>query len=125
MIDGVPFLYQTIDGFVFHVSEKVKTIKAWDSSKSIVAFVDGDGAEVIPKRFLHYRYVRFILASSPRVSTPSWMNQIGIMDSEIVDSKRVIRHWSIPPFFVSRSYISAPILGDALVLLFPGKCWIS
>ncbi|KAM6492730.1 hypothetical protein JOM56_012454 [Amanita muscaria] len=58
-IDGVPFLYQTIDGFVFHVSEKVKTIKAWDSSKSIVAFVDADGAEIIPKRFLHYRCIMF------------------------------------------------------------------
>ncbi|KAM6491798.1 hypothetical protein JOM56_012838 [Amanita muscaria] len=111
-------------GFVFHVSEKVKTIKAWDSSKSIVAFVDADGAEVIPKRFLHYRCVRFILASSPRGSTPSWMKQIGIMFEWIV------KLWTpselyVTGLFLHSSYLDLACLKES-VLYFgsnPRRCF--
>ena len=50
MIQSPPFLYQAIDGIVYHVAEKgVVAVQSWLSEEKIVVFVDGDKGDYEPK----------------------------------------------------------------------------
>lgn len=52
MLEGVPFLYQTIQGDIFHVADSITLIKSWSSEEPIVAFIDADTASHVPKDIL-------------------------------------------------------------------------
>ena len=75
MISGHAFLYQTVDGVVYHVSQSVKEIKSWSSDESIVAFVDADNETGMPASFLRRHSVQIIAASSPGGTEQSWLKQ--------------------------------------------------
>jgi hypothetical protein len=75
MISGRAFLYQTIDGVVYHVSRTVTEIKSWSSDEPIVAFVDADSESGMPKSFLRRHSVQIIAASSPGGTEQSWLKQ--------------------------------------------------
>ena len=76
MISGRAFLYQTIDGVVYHVSRTVTKIESWSSDEQpIVAFVDADSGSGMPKSFLRHPNVQIIAASSPGGTEQSWLKQ--------------------------------------------------
>jgi len=75
MISGRTFLYQTVDGVVYHVSRTVTEIKSWSSDEPIVAFVDADCGSGAPKTFLRRHSVQIIAASSPGGTEQSWLKQ--------------------------------------------------
>jgi hypothetical protein len=74
MISGRAFLYQTVNGVVYHVSRTVKEIKSWPSAEPIVAFVDADSGSM-PASFLRRHSVQIIAASSPGGTEQSWLKQ--------------------------------------------------
>ena len=79
MISGRAFLYQTISGVVYHVSENITKIESWSSNnnESIVAFVDADSGLGEPNVFLRDQFVKIIqvAASSPGGTDQSWLKQ--------------------------------------------------
>ena len=75
MVDGHPFLYQAMDGVIYHVADDVTAMSSWSSTEPIVAFVDGDGGDYGPKWSLRQSHVQIILASSPKGTTHSWLRQ--------------------------------------------------
>ena len=77
MIAGTPFLYQTINGTVYHVSDAIIAINTWQARKAIVAFVDADRAVVEPREIIRQPSVQIIAASSPRGTRQSWLKQMG------------------------------------------------
>ena len=47
MIEGRPFLFQVIDGTIYHIAEKgVEAVQSWSSKERIEAFVDGDKKKI-------------------------------------------------------------------------------
>ena len=75
MIEGRPFLFQAIQGTVYHVTEKgVEVVWSWPSKETIVAFVDADEYPK-PQRFLFRDSVQIIMASSPKGTNPGWTKQ--------------------------------------------------
>jgi len=79
MIEGRPFLFQSMEDTVYHVAEKgVEVVHWWSSKETIVAFVDGDDKNNHgPKRMLNRFEVQIIVASSPKVSSEKWIKQAG------------------------------------------------
>ena len=78
MINGSPFLYQTLDGTVYHVSDTVTTITSWPSgAEKIVAYIDADEKKFEPQSFIRHRSVKIIAASPPRGTDQPWMKQMG------------------------------------------------
>ena len=79
MIEGRPFLYQTMDKTVYHVHEKgVQAIESWSSKKDIVAFFDGDKDNYEPHDMLKARRrVRIVLVSSLKGANQPWMKDKG------------------------------------------------
>ena len=77
MISGCAFLYQTIGGVVYHVSETITEIESWPPGtvEPIVAFVDADSGSNAPKPFLRRKCVKIIAASSPGGTDQSWLKQ--------------------------------------------------
>jgi hypothetical protein len=75
MISGRAFLYQTVNGVVYHVSRTVKEIKSWPSDEPLVAFVDADSGTSMPASFLRRHSVQIIAASSPGGTEQSWLKQ--------------------------------------------------
>jgi hypothetical protein len=59
MIAGHAFLYQTVNGIVYHVSRTVKEIKSWSSDEPIVAFVDADSRTSMPASFLRRHFADY------------------------------------------------------------------
>ena len=78
MIDGKPFLYQSLGGTVYHVSDIVTTITSLPSgSEEIVAYVDADEKKFEPQMFLRHERVKIIAASSPSGTHQPWLTQMG------------------------------------------------
>ncbi|KIL62166.1 hypothetical protein M378DRAFT_166004 [Amanita muscaria Koide BX008] len=101
MLDGIPFLYQSIDGIVYHVyRDGVETIESWKSSKSIVAFVDADGNKNTPQWFIQRKCVQFILASSPTGASPRWFKQIADFMVE-----QILELWTPCEFYVTGIFL--------------------
>lgn len=75
MIEGLPFLYQTIQGDIFHVADSLTLIKSWSSEEHIVAFVDTDTDYYTPKDILIDPVIQIVLTSSPRGSRQRWLKQ--------------------------------------------------
>ena len=74
-----PFLYQAMDGTVYHINQKgVQVIRSWSSEEEIVAFVDGN-KDYEPDFILFHSKVQIVLASSPKGANQRWMpvKQIG------------------------------------------------
>ena len=75
MIEGRPFLFQTMQGTVYHVAEKgVEVVQSWPSDETIVAFVDADEYHK-PQRFLFCDTVQIIMASPPKGTSADWTKQ--------------------------------------------------
>jgi hypothetical protein len=74
VIKGRSFLYQNLDGTVYHINEN--SFQAIQSSPSdeIVAFVDGDRESYEPSDMLLDDRV---LASSPKGASGKWTKQAG------------------------------------------------
>ena len=79
MIEGRPFLFQSMENIVYHVAEKgVEVVQSWSSKERIVAFVDADHKNSHePKRMLNRFTVQLVVASSPKVSSEKWIKQAG------------------------------------------------
>jgi len=101
MIEGRPFLYQAIQGTVYHVAEKgVNVVQSWSSDESIAAFVDGDQADCQPKDILLQSSMQIIMASSPEGVVPNqeWMKQLGCNS---VITTLATRLWSPSELFLT------------------------
>ncbi|KIL61777.1 hypothetical protein M378DRAFT_821552 [Amanita muscaria Koide BX008] len=105
MILGLPFLYQSICGNVYHVcSDGVRIITSWEPSKNIVAFVDADAmnlSENSPQAFLHRSRVQFILASSPKSTKQKWTKQAGV-----TMMRRIVNLWTPWEFYVTGIFLN-------------------
>jgi hypothetical protein len=78
MINGEPFLYQSLRGTVYHVSDTITTINSWPSgSGDIVAYVEADEKKFEPQMFMRDPRVKIIAASSPSGTNQPWMTQMG------------------------------------------------
>ena len=78
MIEGRTFLYQNMNGVVYHVSEMgVQAVQSWSPTQSIVAFVDGDKGDYQPDENLIHRSVQLIVAASPKGANQKWTKQLG------------------------------------------------
>ena len=77
MIDGSPFLYQTLRGTVYHISDTITPITSLPPGSKFVAYVDADEKKFEPQSFLRHPLVKIIAASSPRGTEQPWMKQMG------------------------------------------------
>lgn len=78
MINGEPFLYQSLRGTVYHVSDTITAITSWSSrSGSIVAYIEADEKNFEPQMFIRRPQIKIIAASSPRGTDQLWMKQMG------------------------------------------------
>ena len=75
MISGESFLYQSLGGTVYHVSDTVTMITSWSGSADIVAYVDAD-EEFEPQMFIRHPRVKIVAASSPRGTHQLWLKQM-------------------------------------------------
>jgi hypothetical protein len=117
MIDHCPFLYQSVDGIVYHVSDTVIEVNTWASKETIVAFVDADETLVEPKGFIHQLSVQIIAASSPRGTRQLWLKQMGNSPTPL---KLVTALWSPSELFLTR-FVTAlwfRVQGTVLIFLF-------
>jgi hypothetical protein len=90
MIEGRPFLYQAIEGTLYHVGEKgVEAVQSWPEEIT-VAFVDGD-EKYKPNDFLMRYPVQLIVASSPKGANHKWTKQTGHASSI---TKLAVKLWS-------------------------------
>ena len=72
---GCPFLCQTTDSLVYHVSEAITTVNSWPLDEAIVAFVNTDESLCKPQRFIRRPMVQIIVASSPKGTHQNWLKQ--------------------------------------------------
>ncbi|KIM73639.1 hypothetical protein PILCRDRAFT_15072 [Piloderma croceum F 1598] len=91
MIKGVSFLYQTIEGDVYHVSDSVMLINGWLAKEYIVAFIDTNTFSYAPKHILINPRIQIVLTSSPKGSKQQWMSHeelflTGLVTSLCVDN---------------------------------------
>jgi hypothetical protein len=79
MIGARPFLFQSSDGDVYHVTQAgVKTIKSLSTAREpITALIDGDLGNCQPKGFLIRDAVQLIVAASPKGAAQGWTKQTG------------------------------------------------
>ena len=99
MIQRRPFIYQTLDGDVYEVSDTCVSIdKHWSPTAPITAFLDADSDSFTLRPFLNHPYVQLILASSPKGTSSSYLRQLaqdGIM------MRFVAALWSPNEFFLT------------------------
>ena len=108
MIEGRPFLYQALDGTVYHVNENgVQAIEFWSSHEDIVAFVDADSDEnsYRPNLMLLLNVkVQIILATSPRGASQKWIKQAGhvkIIATKLWSPRELFLTGFVPGLFLS------------------------
>jgi hypothetical protein len=90
MIEGRPFLYQAIDGALYHVGERgVEAVQSWPD-ETTVAFVDGDENYKLNSSLMR-NPVQLIVALSPKGANQKWTKQIGHASSFV---KLAIKPWS-------------------------------
>ena len=99
MIERRPFIYQTLDGDVYEVSDTCVSIdQHWSPTAPITAFLDADSDSFKLQPFLNRPYVQLILASSPKGTSSSYLRQLaqdGIM------MRFVAALWSPNEFFLT------------------------
>jgi hypothetical protein len=99
MIEGCPFLYQSMHRVVFHVTAGgVKVVKSLPTEKPIVAFIDGDKGDYEPESFLLSRSVQLVVASSPKGASQKWTKQMGHASSI---TRLAIKLWSRKELFLT------------------------
>jgi len=103
MIRGCPFLYQTVDGNVYHVSDHVTQITPSSSleTTNLVAFVDADTTSYQPESILIGRHIQIILASSPKGTKHFWPKQY---PGSVL--KYAMALWSVSEFFITGFVLS-------------------
>ena len=79
MIKGLPFLFQSTRGTVYHVTKAgVEIVSSLSTiEEPIMVFIDGDIGNCEPKEFLLSDSVQVIVAASPRGATQKWLRQAG------------------------------------------------
>jgi hypothetical protein len=81
MIEGRPFLFQSMEKTVYHVTEggvkEVPKDGSWDSREPIVALIDGDKGDYEPNEKLLRPSVQLVVASSPKGANQKWIKQTG------------------------------------------------
>ena len=109
MIERRPFIYQTLDGDVYEVSDTLVSIdKRWSPTAPITAFIDADSDTFKLQPFLNRPYVRLILASSPKGTSSSYWRQLaqdGIMRRFVAalwSPKELFLTGFVPSLLVSR-----------------------
>ena len=104
MIEGRPFLYQTIGPVVFHVDEKgVEMVQSWSSQEPIVAYIDGDEGDSKPEGFLVCSTVQLVVASPPKGAYKKWTKQTG---HATYITKLVTKLWSRKELFLTGLVLS-------------------
>jgi hypothetical protein len=112
MIEGVPFLYQTIEGDVYHVADSVTLINKWSAKEYIVAFVDADTVSYAPKHILINPRIQIVLTSPPKSSKQQWMSQYGRLVTMYITDL-----WFPDEFFLTGLVISLCVDNSTDVLL--------
>ena len=108
MIMGRPFLYQTTDGNVYHISDTVVSIASWPPREAIVAFIDADSTSFAPMPFLIHPLIQLVLASPLRGTKQKWLKQLPSGGFVI---KYVSALWTRSEFFVTGFVISWHVCG--------------
>jgi hypothetical protein len=104
MINGEPFLYQSLRGIVYHVSNTITAINSWRSrSGNIVAYVDADEKKFEPQMFIRDPLVKIIAASSPSGTNQPWLTQMGNIGFPLTFA---IALWTDSELFVTGFVIS-------------------
>jgi hypothetical protein len=81
LLAGNPFLFQSNEGVVYHVTQDgVEVIRSPLSQEdNIVAFVDGDRKNSEPSSILlSMHFVQIIVAASPKGADQQWVKQTGV-----------------------------------------------
>jgi hypothetical protein len=112
MIEGVPFLYQTIEGDVYHVADSVTLINKWSAKEYIVAFVDADTVSYAPNHILINPRIQIVLTSPPKSSKQQWMSQYGRLVTMYITDL-----WFPDEFFLTGLVISLCVDNSTDVLL--------
>jgi hypothetical protein len=99
MIEGRPFLYQSMRQTVYHVAkEGVEVVQSWSSQEPIVAFVDGDKGDHEPEGTLVRHSVQLVVASSPKGAFGKWIKQLG--HGSLI-TRLAIKLWSRKELFLT------------------------
>lgn len=103
-----PFLYQTTNRDVYHISDTVVPIASWTHKATIVAFVDADSTSCTPEPFLINPLIQLVLVSSPKGAKQKWLKQIP-NGSPVMKYASAL--WTPSEFFVTGSVISWHVCG--------------
>ena len=106
MISGCPFLYQTFDGDIYHISDVITQItsSSLPETTNIVAFVDADAEKSNkPDSILTQSRVQIILASSPKGTQQYWPKQKQYKGSVL---EYAMALWSASEFFITGFVVS-------------------
>lgn len=96
MIEGHQFLYQALDGIVYHINKDgVRAVHSWSSNDEIVAFVDGDEGCDRPNLILRNDKVQIILTTSPEGANKQWVKQEGSVEVIVTEP------WSADELFMA------------------------
>ena len=117
LIAGRPFLYQTIEGNVYHVTQNgVEEIWSyWSPKIHIVAFVDGDKGESKPKCFLFQDSVQIIVVSYPEGANQRWIEKVG---NFTIITKLATSLWSPRELFLTGLVFASPSPNARLIHFF-------
>jgi hypothetical protein len=116
MINGEPFLYQSLRGTVYHVSDTITTINSWPSgSGDIVAYVEADEKKFEPQMFMRHPQVKIIAASSPSGTNQPWLTQMGNVGFPLTLATAL---WTDSELFVTGFVISLCECEDCTYLAF-------
>ena len=101
LIAGRPFLYQTSDGTVYHVTHNgVEAIQSfWLPEAPIMAFVDNDEGYTRPKDVIRHFLVQFVVATPPKGASQPWLDQL--LGSMTSFTKLAISLWSPRELFLT------------------------
>jgi hypothetical protein len=78
MINGEPFLYQSLRGTVYHVSDTITKITSLPSgSGDIVAYVDADEKKFEPQMFIRHPRSRLLRPHHQGAQHQPWLKQMG------------------------------------------------
>ena len=102
MISGIPFLYQSIGGTVYHVADAITMITSW-SSGNIYAYVDADEKNFVPQRFIRRSWIKIIADTSPKSTDQLWMKQMAYNESPITFATKL---WTESELLVTGFVIS-------------------
>jgi hypothetical protein len=109
MIDQRKFIYQTLEGDVYEVSDTCVLIdEYWSPTAHIRAFIDADSDKFKLQPFLNDRYVQLILASPPKGTSLSEFKQL--------DDDGIIRRYVADLWSPSELFLTGFVVPSLLVL---------